>query len=512
MLVVVLLVHALGCEGELRFDRAEASRGHRAVVATVGDATTSEVASDTGPATDTGDAPERPDSSEAGDVGDVPVVADVPDWDDASEVDESTDVGDTADTDVVEPPLSGPVLYPTGRVHSPITVDLAERLRALAGVDPALQDDVFMKVGASSFAQASFVRCFAGNFDLAAHAELESTRAFFAVGNAGGTNPFSRVSLAAESGRSAVWAITGDPSPMEREYLATSPRFAFVMYGANDMHRAATIEASLFPFAENMWTLVDELIAWGVTPILLTIPRRLDNATADRWVSTYNSVIRGLAQGRAVPLIDVNFAFSGLPGFGLGSDGLHASTYSGGACVLSEDGLRYGHNMRNLRVLEALARVEAVVVDHVAGLDAEAPRLAGDGSPSAPFEISQLPFADMRNTADSPYSRLDTYPGCGSNANERGPEWLYRVDVATRVRVRATVHDLGDTDIDLHLLGTEASGAGCVQRDHRIIDATLDPGVYHFALDSFVSSGGAVRSGEYLFTVIDCDADAPGCR
>ena len=333
-----------------------------------------------------------------------------------------------------------------------------------------------------------------------------------AAGQAASTNPFSRASLAAESGRNAGWAITGDPSPMESEYLAISPRYAFVMYGANDMGAAGSHEASLFLFGERMWTLVDELIGWGVTPILMTISRRLDSAAADRWVATYNGLIRGLAQGRGVPLIDVFHAFSDLPSSGVSSDGLHASTFSGGACVLTPQGLQYGHNMRNLAVLESLSRLEAVVVDHVVALDQDAPRLTGDGSAGEPFQIPFLPFSDMRSTATSPHSSLDVYTGCGATQNERGPEWLYRVDIASRVRIRATVHDLGQTDIDLHLLGATPTTASCIQRHHQIIDATLDPGTYHFALDSFVAANGAVRSGEYLFTIVDCDADPPGCQ
>ena len=514
---------APACDGEVQLDRAEASRSNALVTArgdVVGDTSAPDpdtaAPSDTGPELETDTT--LPDTSSPDTSSPDTTLPDTSSPDTA----DTTDTTGTPDTDTSSPDTTQPevtptgtVLYPPGQVHSPIPADLAEHLRELAATDPALQDDVFMKVGASSFAQSAFVRCFAGNYDLAAHSHLEPTRAFFAAGTAANTNPFSRASLSAVSGKNAGWAITGDPSPMEQEYLAISPRFAFVMYGANDMGAAGSYEASLFLFAERMWTLVDELIAWGVTPILLTISRRMDSTAADRWVPTYNSVIRGLAQGRAIPLIDVYHAFSELPNAGVSSDGLHASTFSGGACMLTPAGLQYGHNVRNLAVLEALARMEAVVVDHVAALDTDpetVPRLSGEGSPASPLQIPFLPFSDLRSTASSPHSDLDVYTGCGANQNERGPEWVYRIDVASRVRIRATVHDLGATDIDLHLLGATPTTAACLQRDHQIVEATLDPGTYHFALDSFVSSNGQVRSGEYLFTVIDCDADPPGCQ
>ena len=521
-LLAFVAVSFAACDDSLTIEHAEATRPNAVAQArpdaadtvgpgpdSVGDATLAGDTSsaDVPDALDTSDTPDAPDTRDTADGADSSVAADT--------IGEDTSVPDVDTTrDVGPTPELGPVQYPGDRVHSPIPAVLAQHLREIAAIDQALADDVFMKVGASSFAQNSFLKCFAGNFDLAGLSHLEPARAFFEAGQAADTNPFSRVSLAAKSGVNAGWAIAGDPGPMESEYLAVSPRFAFVMYGANDMGRAGSYEASLWLFGETMWTLVDELLSWGVTPILMTIGRRLDSAAADRWVQTYNSLIRGLAQGRGLPLVDLYQAYLPLPNFGVSSDGLHASSYSSGACVLTSEGLRFGHNMRNRHLLEALSRVEAVVVDHMPAIaqdDQDARYLVGDGSPEIPFEVGQLPFTDLRSSLDSPHTNLDRYSGCGSNTNEGGPEYLYRIEVATRVRVRATVHDLGDTDIDLHLLDDTATEAGCLQRNHRIINVTLDPGVYHFALDTFIGAAGP-KGGEYIFTVIDCDAGPPGCQ
>jgi len=507
MLVLVAMAF-VACDDAVVIEQSEAARPNAVAqarpdaadvvgpgpdaIGDVGDATTF----DTADTTTTPDVADAPDTS-----GDTPADTGVAPDTLVTDADTTPDVGPTP---------TGQVQYPGDRIHSPIPAALAERLREIAAIDPDLVDDVFMKVGASSFVQNSFLKCFAGNFDLDALSHLELARAFFAAGVAADTNPFSRVSLAAKSGVNAGWAIAGDPSPMESEYLAVSPRFAFVMYGANDMGRAGSYEASLWLFGETMWTLVDELLSWGVTPVLMSIGRRLDSPAADRWVQTYNALIRGLAQGRGLPFVDIYQAFLPLPNFGVSSDGLHASVYSSGACVLTSDGLRYGHNMRNRHLLEVLSRLEAVVVDHVPAVDLDAVYLTGDGSPTTPFMVEQLPFTDLRSTVDSPHTNLDRYSGCASNTNEEGPEYLYRLEVTSRVRIRATVHDLGDTDIDLHLLDETATAAGCLQRNHRIINATLDPGVYHFALDTFVGADGP-QGGEYIFTVIDCDAGPPGC-
>ncbi len=50
--------------------------------------------------------------------------------------------------------------------------------------------------------------------------------------------------------------------------------------------------------------------------------------------------------------------------------------------------------------------------------------------------------------------------------------------------------------------------ARCLQRDHHYVEATLDPGTYHLALDSWVD-GGTPLSGEYLLVVSVCHPDDP---
>jgi hypothetical protein len=485
----------LACDPSRPETRLEASRAYA----------TADATADTPPA----DPDASPALADGGDLPDVPTPSDVastpPDTapDDLQEVATPPDAGPT--------PPTGPVIYPADRIQSPITADLATRLRALAATDPALAPDVFIKIGASSMVSGNFLKCLSpdgGAWDLGARSDLEPTRAFFASGDIDGDDPFRRASLAAKSGMSAGWAIAGDPSPMEREYLAAMPSLAFVMYGANDMQQGASFESALWGFGDNLWTLVDELLGWGVIPILMTIGHRMDNTSADRWVPTYNAVIRGLAQGRGLPLVDNWLAFEPLPDKGASSDGLHASVSPEGGCIFTADALRYGHNTRNLNLLEALARIRAALMGSAP--DPAAPRLAGLGTAEAPWEISALPFTDLRSTTDAPDTRLDVYSGCGSSADESGPEFLYRIEVASRTRIRATVHDLGDTDIDLHLLDETASEAGCIARNHRIVQATLDPGTYHFALDTFVGRDGAL-DGEYLFTVIDCDGADPAC-
>jgi hypothetical protein len=410
-----------------------------------------------------------------------------------------------------EPGPGEPDRYPEDRVLSPLSPGLVAGLQALAEADPTLSDDVFIKVGASTSVSGSFLKCFAGTaYDLGSHGALQSTRDFFAGGDAAGSDPFSRSSLAAKGGVSAGWALTGSPSPLEQELAAASPRFALVHYGTNDMGLGATYLSALFPFAENLWNIIDLLRDRGVIPVLATIQRRGDRASADLWVPTYNGVIRAIAQGRQIPLVDMWLANEGLPDHGLASDGVHSAVYPEGACILTDAGLRYGMNHRNLQVLTMLSRLEAAVLDGEAS-DPPQATLSGLGTPEDPVVIPALPFHDLRDTRSALSDTLDTYDGCGAPQDERGPEVIYALDVGVMTRVRVTVHDLGATDVDLHLLDETASTAGCLARHHQVLEATLQPGRWHLALDTFVSGGGTERSGEYLLSVVPCPADDPDC-
>ena len=70
--------------------------------------------------------------------------------------------------------------------------------------------------------------------------------------------------------------------------------------------------------------------------------------------------------------------------------------------------------------------------------------------------------------------------------------------------------DWRDVDVDIHLLDETATEAGCLMRAHQIIQTTLQPGTYFFALDTFVS-GDQPKPGEYLFAILECHPDDPAC-
>ncbi len=412
---------------------------------------------------------------------------------------------DAEDSDL--PEVDGPTLYFAERTHSPITPWSTATLRAIAANNPALHDNVFMKVGASSTVSTSTLYCFAGNnVVLDSHAGLQGTLDFFLGGDADGTTPFDRDTIAAESGVHAGWAIEGDPAPVEEELAAISPRLGIIHYGANDMGWGSTYEIALDLYFRNMSDLMDILEEGGTIPVLTGISRRPTNASADYWVNTWNAAIRGMAQDRQVPFIDLEYATQDLNNYGVSDDGLHLNGYSSGTCVFTDAGLEYGYNVRNLIVLEALDRVHRTV-----DLSEDPPDvpilLVGTGSGDAPWKIPALPFAHVADTAESGNRQIDEYTGCEAAQDESGPEYSYEFTLAETQRIRFTVSDRGESDIDVHLLDASGTAEGCIARGHRSIAGELQPGTYRLVLDTWTSD--EEWSGEYLMTAVPCqDADA----
>ena len=428
--------------------------------------------------------------------------------DGSTEEDVSADVGPDVPSDGVAnevgpeaaPPPQGPALYPSDRTHSPLTPFVAGRLKDVVGNNQASRKDLFIKVGDSITVSTRFLHCFAdGQADLGEHGALQGVLDAYASAEVLGTTPFDRISAAVEGGRTASWAMTGSPSPLDLEVSAVNPAVAVVMFGTNDIGWFGDDHAqTLRWYHEPMFDLVDRLIAAGVVPILSTIPPRDDAPSHGAWVSMFNAVIRGMAQGRQVPLVDYHRELVVLPSHGLSSDGVHPNAFSGDSCLLTAEGLAYGYNARNLVTLEALDRVWRAVIQDEGAPDDSAPALAGTGTATDPFVVTGPVFTDVRSTEGATSDVLDVYDCSG--ADESGPEQVYRLEVATSVRLRAVVLDRGNVDVDLHLLGGTVGETGCVARGDTLVESDLSPGTYHLVVDTY-ASGGQALAGEYLLAV-----------
>jgi len=387
------------------------------------------------------------------------------------------------------------VRYPAGARHSPITPALAAHLAAIAGGEPA----VFAKVGDSITVSGSFLHCFAaaGTTDLAGHDELGATLDAFRAGDAAGTTPFDRESAAAGIGWNAGTVLAGSPSPLESEIAAISPGYAVVMYGTNDVG----FENPAW-YGQNLAAVVDQLIAAGSVPVLSSIPPRDDDAGADAQVPLHNTIARGIAEARQIPFMDFHGALLPLAGHGLGPDGVHPNTAPAGGCSLTADGLGYGYNVRNLLALEGLDRARRAVGGEAPDTSgSELDPLAGAGTAPDPIAIDGLPFTHAADTTQSAERDLDLYDGCAADADESGPEIVYKLELTAPTTLHLVVIDDDAVDVDLHLLHGEPTTAACVERNDREIRRTLDPGTWFIAVDSYVT-GGAEQGGAYFLAAV----------
>jgi len=358
-------------------------------------------------------------------------------------------------------PQLGAILYPTDRTHSPITAAIAQHLQAIA---PAHQPRVFAKVGDSITAADEFLGCFDGTVDLGSHTNLAPTLAYYRAGDAAGTSPYARVSYAAVGGTTAADPLAGSPCALDREITAVDPKLAIIMFGTNDVRYGHSVDE----FGSDLWELVERTLARGVVPTLSSIPPMDGDPGADARIPIFNSVIRAIAQGRAIPFVDYYRDLLALPNRGISADGLHPSTSPSGACELTAAALAYGYNVRNLLTLEVLARVKAALDGSAS--DASAPPRIGTGLAIDPV-IASLPLADLADT------RLgDATPPCGTTS---GRAIIYKLQLAAAQTLEVDVVDRGTVDVDIHL----RTGTTCVAGGDKTVTATVGPGTVYVIVD-----------------------------
>jgi len=302
----------------------------------------------------------------------------------------------TPDASVPDAALpSGPTLVEANReLLSPMTSALVARLRGIIRPDDEDSPDVFAKIGGSSTVSRAFLHCFAGNrVDLGDFSELESTRAFFAGGRAARTSPFQRESLSAGVGWHTGYLLSGHPPRFLREIRRIKPRYAFLLVGGNDV-----AGEDPFGFTRRLVRMVDDLIARNTIPILGTLQPRRHRPAADAVIS-YNRAIRAVADAKRLPIIDYFTAMQSLPHQGLAGDGVHPNVKMRGpvglGCDLSEEGLLFGTNTRNLLSLQMLDRLHKTLDDDEIDSDTQTPELTAHGEPQEEVRILRLPYAQV---------------------------------------------------------------------------------------------------------------------
>ncbi len=127
-----------------------------------------------------------------------------------------------------------------------------------------------------------------------------------------------------------------------------------------------------------------------------------------------------------------------------------------------------------------------------------------DGTPEHPFIIPGDPllpdYWDARDTNEAQSDAFDSYPGY-EQLDESGPEYVYIMAVAQVTVVGAMLErpEPEGTDIDIHLLSS-LEPVSLIDRANDTLEVTIDPGLYYFTLDTYVS-GGAEQLGPYELSV-----------
>jgi hypothetical protein len=439
------------------------------------------------------------------------------------------------------PRTAGRYRYPTDRSLSPIPSTIAEHLRNVALHGTGLADNVFMKVGDSISNSQNYLGCFKGDINNRApaqdfniifgeHVDLAETIFHFRSATIGMTSPFDRDSVATRVGAAVTFPLDGAaPTPLEQEYAALLPQFAGTMYGTNDIGAGgfarASLDVKLRPYQKGLVTLIDAMLGRGIVPWLSTIPPRIDDPAYLEIVPLFNAVIRGVAEGRQIPLVDFYRDLLPLPpiprtspGYGLSTDGVHPTTQDyNTACHLDAPSLAYGYNVRNLGALRMLDRLMRVVVDGAASLDDDAPQLAGEGTAAAPFVIDGLPFSDMRSTTDARGNALQDYSGCPGSKPGAGAEYVYRLELGAPTPLRAVVldgsvdHSASDipVDVDVYLLDASRSGTGCIASADAILQTAVGPGTFYIVVDT--AGASADKAGEFTLAVVPCETTDDRC-
>jgi lysophospholipase L1-like esterase len=430
-------------------------------------------------------------------------------------------------------------VYTGDRTQSPIDATLAQHLQNIASQGTG-QAAVFAKVGDSitasdqGVAGGQFLNCFDGvlegnvgtdyNIHLGASSAMAPTIGYFkavALTQDGGTS-WSRASLAAKVGLTAQGLMSsswdgGAVSYLDDELQAIKPRYAVVMFGSNDIYY---YDPTNYPVVQNaewfehwMRTITDHLLAKGVIPVLTTMPPRWGSSAAGgsdvylRTVPVFTAVVRGIAQGRQIPLIDYNREMMALPPptYGLGSDGVHPTIQDyNTACWLDAVSLAtYGYNVRNQVTLDAMDRMRLIAQG--VELDPGAARLAGVGSWANPFVVPSVPFAELRDLSASSFTAAGP-SACPGAPTISGPEYLYQVTLAAPTPLRILVLDQGPRALRVSVW-TGATPDTCIHSDPSLIARTLPAGTYTIAVDAPFPAGAS----EYNLSVTRCLDTDPGC-
>ncbi|MCA9587461.1 MAG: hypothetical protein KC657_19170 [Myxococcales bacterium] len=119
-----------------------------------------------------------------------------------------------------------------------------------------------------------------------------------------------------------------------------------------------------------------------------------------------------------------------------------------------------------------------------------------EGTLTNPIKIGALPYTDARDTRLSTSRMLD---GCSiaPGTSQKGPEYVYVIDVTQPGTLTASVQDDAATDVDVQIL-TRLDTGSCVARNDATASATVGCGRYYIVADTY---GSGTAAGPYTLSV-----------
>jgi hypothetical protein len=367
-----------------------------------------------------------------------------------------------------------------------LSESVTTHVREIVARNPELRDDVFSKMGGSSVVSNAFLHCFATPYvDLAERRHLAPTVEYF---NARPRGSFDRASEAAGVSWNLRYVLGGNPAKFRQELAATEARWALVLFGGNDAQNEN--EAI---YLRRLVHLVEQLEEIGVVPILgSALPRR--SASKGRWIGRFNAITEAVATHWALPYIDYHGALAMLPRKGLAADGMHPNVLGQGgvrtACRLTEEGLRYGNNVRNLLTLQMLDVLRRTITetDTPPRADREASSL-GDGTDAGagavvaadPASLDHFPISALVSKLDLPPA-VSLPSRCGS-PQPGARLYRERVELTERARIRASAFDLDGYRAPVYWVRVDEQGARCVRRRTQTLELDAGPGMWDLIVE-----------------------------
>ena len=369
-----------------------------------------------------------------------------------------------------------------------------EHVREIRARNPDLRDDAFSKMGGSSVESKAFLYCFSTPYvDLGDRQDLAATVQHFDTGR---RNSFNRESEAAGVSWNLRYVLGGRPANFRQEIDATQARWALVLFGGNDAQNQ-----NERVYLKRLVYLVEQLEEMGVVPILgSALPRR--NTYRDRWIRRFNAITEAVAKHWSLPYIDYHGALNALPRKGLARDGVHPNVLGQGgvrtACQLTEKGLRYGNNVRNLLTLEMLdalrSAIEGTGTDAGTAIDAGTATDAGTdagtdtdtdagtdaGTDPAP-PPDPFPLSALISKPDLPLA--DALPKKCGPLKPDSRLYRARLDLAERTRLRASALDLNGYKPRVFWVHVDEEGERCVRRRTQTLEVDAQPGMWDLIVE-----------------------------